>query len=195
MANFFERNKSIFTMGLIIALIFAVILVAYRLRPGKETPLTEIGETNNQEFYKVTYENEENYPENYSESTNGQEESGENENPEEPKEEVNVDEIFGSIKIDYTTEGFKPKILRSYIGQNIEWTNKTDKSIYLQQIKPTYEEFKQPIEIKPNETFTFRMTQLGIWTYEESESGDFGSIEVKPLPKNLPVSSTAPSTE
>jgi len=42
MAEFFERNKSIFIMGLIIAVVFAIILVAYRMRPGKETQLTKI---------------------------------------------------------------------------------------------------------------------------------------------------------
>ena len=187
MAEFFERNKSIFMMGLIIAVVFAIILVAYRMRPGKETQLTKIDEAD-EEFYKVIYENTENYQEN----EDALNEEGKDTNVEK-EEEVNVDEIFGKIKIDYTNEGFEPKIFRCYIGQTIEWTNKTDRVIYLQQIKPTYEEFKQPVEIKPNETFTFKMTQLGIWTYEEANSEDFGSIEVRPLPKNIPTSSTQPT--
>ena len=160
MAEFFERNKSIFIMGLIIAVVFAIILVAYRMRPGKETQLTKIDDAD-EEFYKVIYENTENYQEN----ENTLNEEGKDTNVEK-EEEVNVDEIFGKTKIDYTNEGFEPKIFRCYVGQSVEWTNKTDRVIYLQQIKPTY---------------------------EEVNSEDFGSIEVKPLPKNIPTSSTQPT--
>ena len=56
-----------------------------------------------------------------------------------------------------------------------------------EQVKmgPTYKELLDPIEIKPGESFTFRVTELGLWNYEETISKDYGEIEVKD-PKNVP---------
>lgn len=156
------------------ATIFGVIIISSTLSPKKETGFKEVNEMD-REFYKVAYE--------------GQEEMEQQENqvPEKPKEpEINMDEIFGVVQIDYTEEGFKPRVLRAYVDQNINWTNKTDKTIYLKQIKPTYDVFSEPVEIKPNESFKFPMTVLGIWTYNEVESEAWGSIDARPLPKKLP---------
>ena len=157
--------------------IFAVIIISSSLAPKNETGFREVAEMD-REFYKVAYENQEEM----------EQEEQKIQVPEEPKEpEINMDEVFGIKEITYTDEGFKPRVLRVYIGQNVNWTNKTDRTIYLKQIKTTYDVFSEPVYIKPNESFKFPMTEGGIWTYNEVESKDWGSIETKPLPKTLPT--------
>lgn len=175
---FFERNKPIFIIGIIMFFIFAVIIVSSILMPKEETEYTEINEAD-KEFYKVAYEDL-----GQSEFEETDEEGEKKEEPVEP--EINMDEIFGVLQVDYTNEGFMPRITRIRVGQNVNWTNKTENTIYLKQIKPYYKEFEESLSIKPNESFKFKMTELGIWTYEEVESGDWASIEAKPLPSVIP---------
>jgi len=175
---FFERNKPIFVIGIIMLVVFAIIIVSSILMPKKETGYTEINEAD-KEFYKVAYED--------LDQDQFEETEEENEKKVEPAEpEINMDEIFGVLQVDYTDEGFIPRVTRIRVGQNVNWTNKTENTIYLKQIKPYYKEFEESLSIRPNESFKFKMTEVGTWTYEETESGDWGSIEAKPLPEKLP---------
>jgi len=175
---FFERNKPIFVIGIIMLIVFAIIIVSSILMPKKETGYTEINEAD-KEFYKVAYED--------LDQDQFEETEEENEKKVEPAEpEINMDEIFGVLQVDYTDEGFIPRVTRIRVGQNVNWTNKTENTIYLKQIKPYYKEFEESLSIRPNESFKFKMTEVGTWTYEETESGDWGSIEAKPLPEKLP---------
>lgn len=167
------------------AAVFAIIIITSRLSPKKETGFSEVSDAN-KEFYKVAYEDQ---------LQENEQENGTSK-PEEPKEpEITMDEVFGVVNIDYTNEGFKPGIIRIRVGQNVNWTNKTDKSIFLRQRKQTYDEFNEPVEIKPGESYKFKMSVLGIWTYEEVESEKFGSIEAKPLPKVIPQPTVPATTE
>lgn len=187
---FFERNKPIFIIGLIMFFIFAVIIVSSILIPKEETEYNEIEEAD-KEFYKVAYEDL-----GQGEFEETDEEGEKKEEPVEP--EINMDEIFGILQVEYTDKGFNPSITRIKIGQSVNWTNKTEKIIYLKQIKPYYKEFEEPLSIKPNESFQFKMTELGVWTYEEVESGDWASIETRPLPSVIPEPKTkieTPATE
>nr|MBP7786114.1 hypothetical protein [Patescibacteria group bacterium] len=52
---FFERNKPIFIIGIVMFVIFSVIIVSSILMSKKETGYTEINEAD-KEFYKVAYE-------------------------------------------------------------------------------------------------------------------------------------------
>jgi len=175
---FFERNKPIFVIGIIMLVVFAIIIVSSILMPKKETGYTEINEAD-KEFYKVAYED--------LDQDQFEETEEENEKKVEPAEpEINMDEIFGVLQVDYTDEGFIPRVTRIRVGQNVNWTNKTENTIYLKQIKPYYKEFEESLSIRPNESFKFKMTEVGTWTYEETESEDWGSIEAKPLPEKLP---------
>ncbi len=186
--GFIERNKPIFVIGVLMATIFGVIIISSRLAPKKETGFKEVNEMD-REFYKVAYENQEEM----------EQEEQESQIPEEQKEpEINMDEIFGVVEISYTEEGFIPRVLRVRVGQNVNWTNKTERTISIKQIKPTYDVFTEPVEIKPNESFKFPMTVLGIWTYNEVETEDWGSVEARPLPTTLPepkAKTEIPATE
>lgn len=180
-SNFYDRNKPIFAIAVVLALIFIGLIAYYKIKPHVETQMTQIN-TSDEELYKITYEDTEqgNLQENgngvytdYSNNGSGSEPSAIQES---------VDDKFGILEISYTSEGFSPRVTRAKIGQSARWTNNTDAPIYIHQRKPTYPELETDTEIKPGESFSFVMSELGIWTYEERETKHFGSIEVKPIP-------------
>ena len=185
-SKFYDRNRPIFTIATLLALVFVVLIVYYKIKPHKETTLSKVNSAD-EEFYKVAYED--NYQdtgldlpeesENNQPMNDGQ--TNENENTPAPIEQT-VDEKYGILEISYTTEGFSPRVTRAKLGQTAKWTNKTESPMYIHQRKSTYEEFENDVEIKPGESFSFVMSELGIWTYEERDTRKFGSIEVKPLP-------------
>jgi len=171
--RFFGRNKPIFVMGTVFLLIFLGIIIYYKAKPHEETNMSKVGD---ESFYRVLEDEQKKYEETLSDGSNNQ--KNQNEQEEAVIPEVSVDEKFGILEIEYTDEGFKPRAIKTVQGRAVRWTNKTDKVIYLHQRKPTYDELKELVEIKPGESFNFRLSELGIWTYEENESKHFGSIEV-----------------
>ncbi|MBW6441568.1 hypothetical protein K0B04_01490 [Patescibacteria group bacterium] len=185
-SRFYDRNKPIFTIGAVIAIVFVGIIIFYRLKPHKETGLYEVGE-NDKDFYKVNYEGQDVENE-YRENVRNVETEKAEESIPEPA--INVDEVFGTISINYTDEGFRPRIVRAYLSQNVTWTNTTNRVLYFHQRKLSYPGLGETFEIKPGESFSHRMSELGIWAYEEKETRHYGSIEVKELPKKLPETIT-----
>lgn len=177
-SRFFDRNRPIFTIGALMAMVFIAIIILYKFKPKQETKLKEVNEMD-QQFYRVAYEEPE--PENeasqYMDAENQPTDKDVNEQDE--NSQINIDEEYGVLQINFTENGFEPRINTAVLGQMVSWTNNTDKTIYFKQRKPTYPELKDPIEIKSGESFNFRMTDLGIWTYEEGDSKEFGSVEVK----------------
>jgi len=179
--KFYERNKPIFVIGIFMAIVFIGLIVFYGIKPREETDLSKLNETD-REFYKVAYENLERDESNVNENVYV---SDFNTNTSSVSEEENemtrqqIDEKYGVLKIEYTEEGFKPRVVRAALGQEVLWTNTTNRTIYLHQRRQTYPELRDLVEIMPGDIFNFRMAVLGIWTYDENESGDFGSIEVK----------------
>lgn len=182
--SFIERNKPIFIIGIILTLVFSIIVIAYRLRPGRETELRELNESETLKYKVREYDNQESYGDG-DEAEKDQESTEQGSVEEEPH--IDIDEVFGIVKISYTKEkGFTPMIIRVYQGQRIVWTNDTKETIYLKQRKPTYSELLNEIEINPGASFEFQMTELGIWTYKERYSNHEGSIDVKRVPDTLP---------
>lgn len=186
--NFYERNKPIFVIGIFMAIVFIGLIIFYGVKPREETDLSKLNETD-REFYKVAYENL------------GENGSNVNENvyvsdfdtntfpvPEEKSglNQQQINERYGILEIQYTEEGFKPGRIRAALGQEVSWTNNTEKVLYFHQRKQTYPELEEIREIKSGESFKFRLTELGIWTYDENETGDYGYIEVKD-PKDFPA--------
>jgi plastocyanin len=178
-SKFFDRNKPIFLIAAVMALIFLALILFYGLKPKDETGLSEITDSE-RSFFKVSYEDGNEIPEEYIRENSGVtvQPSQENTEEKEPTQQE-IDSIYGTLEISYTEDGFKPGKIRAALGQVVSWTNETDRVIYFHQRKQTYPELKELKELKPGESFSFRLTELGIWTYDENESGDFGSIEVK----------------
>jgi len=175
--SFIERNKPIFMIGIILASVFSVIVIAYRLRPGRETELRKLNE-NETLKYKVQEEDNQ---------RDDDVEIGKNKELTEDEPPLDIDKTFGIVKISYTKEGgFNPMIIKVYQGQKVVWTNDTKETIYLRQRKPTYPELSNDVEMHPGTSFEFQMTTLGIWTYKERYSNHEGSIDVKKIPDTLP---------
>jgi plastocyanin len=184
--KFYERNKPIFFIGGLMAIIFIILIVVYASKNTESTGLMETNEMD-KEFYEVSYEesSEQNQTDNQynrDENTKSNNETEESSN----LTQQEIDERYGTLQIEYTEKGFRPGNIRIALGQEVSWTNKTDRVIYLHQRKETYSELKDKIEINPGESFSFRLTELGVWTYEESETGDYGRLEVKD-PEDFPV--------
>jgi plastocyanin len=174
--KFYERNKSIFVIGILMGAIFALLMIFYILKPKEETELFEINESE-QEKYKVSYEEVEDnfvYETEVSDKPNVNEEVIDT-----VMNTKEVDEKFGVLEIEFSEVGFTPRTAKATIGQEVKWINKTERTIYFHQRRQTYSELEDIVEIAPGESFNFRMSVLGMWTYDEKESGRFGSIEVK----------------
>lgn len=175
-SKFYDRNKPIFTLGAVMAIVFIGLIIFYRLKPREETKLSEINELD-QQFYKVAYDEQ---TEEYNENSGFESFQQDNETVE---PELNVDELYGVIEINYTEEGFKPRIVKAYIGQNVTWKNNSETTLYFEQRIVTYPELGKTFEVKPGESFSQRMTELGTWPYIDNKTYNFGSINVKELPR------------
>jgi plastocyanin len=173
--SFIERNKPIFMIGILLTAVFSILVIAYRLRPGRETELRKLNESEALR-YKIQED---------SDQKDGEDE--EQHKSAEEEQHIDIDKTFGIVKVSYTKErGFSPMITRVYQGQKVTWTNNAEETIYLRQRKPTYSDLANDVEIHPGASFEFQMTELGIWTYKERDSKHEGSIDVKKLPDTLP---------
>ncbi len=166
--NFIERNKPIFTIGVVTLLLFVAIIVFYRFKSHTETKLNKIG---NESTFNVVEE----------EKANMQDDGQYSETQPAVSIEQSIDEKAGILEIEYTSTGFKPETARAIQGQAVRWTNKTDKTIYLKQKTPTYTDLTQPVQIEPEQSFSYRLNQDGTWNYEEELSRNFASIVVYKL--------------
>lgn len=95
--------------------------------------------------------------------------------------EEEVASTFGTLEIRYTAAGFTPNRPRGYTNQRIRWTNFSERPIEIIQLTPWFESWGQtPTKIAPGGTLEFIMpNEVGIWTYEDKESKDFGAILVE----------------
>ncbi|MBU1133007.1 MAG: hypothetical protein ABIA11_03800 [Patescibacteria group bacterium] len=174
--EFFERNKPVFTIGLITFFVFAVIILISSTKKSENSDLIRLKD----EDTRIIFEEEDtppNTPSSTEESENEIISDGSEPNPEVPS----FDERIGIVEIKYYEKwGFVPKNLSALNGQLVRWTNTTENDVTFTQKMPTYPELQDPIIIKPNETFEFRLYEEGLWTYEEGATKNFGSIDVKP---------------
>lgn len=165
MRYFIERNKPIFIIGLITFLIFIALIIIYNLIPHIAPGLVKTG---NESTYNTTLEESPTIP--GSKTSQGG-----------VSTETAIDEKYGAINIEFVNGGWKTKLAFAVRGQAIVWKNNSDATIYLRQKTPTYPELDTPTPIKPVETFTFRLTKIGEWSFDEEKSKSFGTIRVKEL--------------
>jgi plastocyanin len=174
--RFYERNKPIFAIATVLAIIFVGLIIFYKVKPYRETPLSKVDKMD-EEFYKVayddTYKNEE---EAYIEEDTTNQENPVVEN-QEPLDQ-NVEPIIEILEISYTSEGFSPAVTKAKKEQTVKWTNNTENPIFIHQKKQVFAELDIDVEIKPGESFSLILSKSGIWTYEEKETKHFGSIEI-----------------
>ncbi len=178
MKEFILRNKQIFITGAVIAGIFLLIILTSSTRKVKG-PVLAPSETNTG---KETVSNQRaatgsNYtPKGLWNAPSPSDEPIDENAPETPVEEAPVDKPTEILEITFDEKGFSPPSTNGLKYQTVRWTNKTDKSIYLQQMKDFFEEFKKPVEIASGGTLEFELTRTGMWGYKETENGKMGSI-------------------
>jgi len=153
MKEFIKRNSPVFVIGTFTAIIFIVLTIVSQFKKQSNTNLIPL--TDNQ--IKIM---------------------------EEPAPKTlpvaeEIDSKYGPLEIEYTTEGFNPKNTKSYQNQLIKWTNKTDTAITMQAVTKTHKDFPNEVEIKPGETFEFRLTKPKLWSYQQKDNTKmFGTIFV-----------------
>ena len=180
MKSFFERNKPVFMIGLLISLIFIGIIIFYKVKPHKETGMSAVKD---ETLYKVIDEEQKNYEENINGETQiTQEQTTDQKSTSNTLQQEEIDKKYGVKEVSFTDKGFIPRVFTIYLGQKIKWTNNTNNVIYFEQIKKTYDDLYNLVEIKPGESTSHKMTELGIWTYREKNSQQWGSADVRPIP-------------
>lgn len=162
--EFLKRNKSIFSMGLFIAVVFLIIIITSSFRQPKRPNLQKIQESD--PLYSV------------SETKNNEPFESIQETQESTEAYREFDEKYGVVEIVYEENGFIPKNYRAYKGQLVRWVNTTEEPIYLEQKMKYYSELEEPIKIDPNGTFELRMEKEKLWTFQERDTRSFGSVFV-----------------
>src|SRR3989339_1102710 len=175
MKEFILRNKQIFITGLVIGGIFLLIILTSSARKVKG-PVLAPSETSTG---KETVVNPAaNAGSNYTPKGLWNAPSPSNEQVDEntPVEEEPVEKPTEILEITFDEKGFSPPSANGLKYQTIRWTNKSDKSIFIQQMKDFFEEFRKPVEIASGASLEFELNRTGMWGYKETESGKMASI-------------------
>ena len=83
------------------------------------------------------------------------------------------------LKIIFTKEGFDPRDVNAYTGQQIEWVNETADQVTILQTTAIHEALKKGLTIEPNSTAVFRPLINGLFSYLEKNSAKYGTITVQ----------------
>jgi hypothetical protein len=165
--DFFERNKSVFIIGFITFIIFLSIIV-----------ISEIRRIGNDSFGPVLIRLEGNIESETAESSVAVkadatiddfvfESSGTPYSLLPEEEYLQTDQKFGTMRVEYTDNGFVPVNAKAVLNQKVKWINNTGQNIHIKQKTAFFREFEDPILIPANGVFEFRLYQEGIWTYDE----------------------------
>lgn len=164
MRAFFERNKPVFTIGIITLAVFLGLIVIYAIKPHNNLVVMKL--IGNESSPSISV--------------------GESAQPSETAQssssvattEAQIDATLGVINVEFTDVGWVPKFVDVANGQKVVWTNKTTKEIFLRQRTPTYQNLTDPIRIDPENSLEIRMTVVGDWNYDESQSKYFATVRV-----------------
>lgn len=171
---FILRNRQIFITGIVIGVVFLLIITVSSSRKVGGPELAPSTTTSENEPAKtgtnpgMDYEpkglwNAPIPPQYYEE----EEEEIIEEPVEEPKE---------ILEITFDDNGFSPAGSYALLNQTVKWTNKTDKSIYIKQMKDFFPEMKDPVEVYSGGSLELKLTKLGVWGYIETSTQKMGSI-------------------
>ena len=165
MKAFLERNKPVFTIGLITLTIFLGLIFFYSIKTHNRLTGMKIIGSGDVIVQEETAQELETRQASESAQTKAQ-------------AEAQIDVSLGIVSIEFKNVGWVPNFVEVMKDQKIVWTNKTDKEIFLRQRTPAYDELKELITIEPGKSFEFRMTAVGDWNYDESQSKYFATIRV-----------------
>ncbi len=169
-------------IGVIVAAVFLVIILIATTRPKQEPSLNPISTTGN--VNKVS---------DYNLGTGGAGDLPQIEQPDalQPQTQpsgsapatgaaVQPNANLTVLEIHYTTNGYSPKNTTAVVGQTVRWLNDTDFTMNMKQTKNIYPEFKEAVTIPAHGTKEFVLSKMGLWAYQEQETGYYGSIFIIP---------------
>lgn len=169
--NFAKRNQPIFIIGLITAIVFAVIIFIGRSTESGITLKETIQNTFSVEERPIPLpplpESEIQVEPNQPAATQEVQPTL----PERPPINLPTVEIFFSEE-----EGFSPGSVRASKGQIVRWTNNSDREIIIKELIKKHEEFSSGIAIEPFGSYEFKIYGTKLWTFKELGSGEVGRI-------------------
>jgi hypothetical protein len=162
MSAFFERNKPVFVIGLITLSLFLGIILFYALKPhGDLTVMKLVGSDSSPGVPESEIVQQS------SDSAQLTVQSG-----------TEMGAALEIIKVKFTDLGWVPKIVDVAKDQKVVWKNETSREIFLRQRTPSYDMITDTIKIEPGKSFELKMTVVGDWNYDESQSRLFATIRV-----------------
>jgi len=84
-------------------------------------------------------------------------------------------------RISFTEAGFSPENAIGYTGTEIIWTNNTTRGIKIVETVPVNEALKNGISIKPGGSFSFKPLKVSLFTYLETASNKYASVNVSDI--------------
>lgn len=169
MKAFFERNKPVFTIGIVTLIVFLGLIFFYAFKSHNN--LTKLNKLGNESPYNVTEEEIIQEQEDKQEIENAQIQAQE-------EKKIEIDSTLGTVNIDFTKYGWVPRLATAVKDQKVVWINKTDQDIFFRQRTPTYDALSELMKIEPGKSFEFRVSEVGDWNYDESLSNFFATVRV-----------------
>jgi hypothetical protein len=177
MRDFLKRNSPVFFVGFLTFLVFVILIVLRQTKATTTPGLIKVEEKQTEDLGYIKTEEEfgqDPYAQKEAEINELQEQK---QSTEEKKNEIPLSERNYVPKIiNYTDKGWNPKQTVIHLYQPVIWVNNTNKDIVLEQLTKIYSGLENPIVLKPTKAFKLRFMKTGIFTYQESNSKDFGSI-------------------
>ncbi len=206
MSEFIKRNKPVFIIGVITALVFLIIIAVSQSRNEKsllpglvkvneeeftpeeqpieepQKPITEMSAAELDRMVEKTYK--EGYSDNFSLLPGNPVDEAVSEKYKELEAQAymtpeEVTSEFGDLNISYTDDGgYEPRKSKGYKFQTVVWTNNSDRAIKLVQLNPLFNELANGITLQPGESYAMEMYKEGNFRFTEDESRAFGSIAI-----------------
>lgn len=189
MKEFFIKNKSVFVVGTVTALIFIVLIILSYFKQTSQPTLSSytIG---NKEQTEEENKSEGNIftqrtptpanritPNDPMAKFPGNAAASKLKSSEETNVDLETPTVSEPLIITYTPEnGFIPRNANVERNRLVIWINRADSNITLVQKLNTYEDLKENKVIPAGGTFEYTFTKTGLWTYEELDTKAFGSL-------------------
>lgn len=162
--NFVRRNRPIFVIGVITALVFAVvILIGQNTKEGPSLQNSPGSFEVNERDVETTVT-----------TGNFDESSVSAQIPPKPETVKPPKAVLPPIQMKFTTNGFEPITVLGDAGQTLRWINETDQPITIVELIKKNKSFPENLVIEPLATYEIILEGNGFWTFKEVNSGKTG---------------------
>lgn len=170
--NFIKRNKPIFAIGILFAVIFIVIIVMSQRNTSGVSLVESVSDIFDNER-EVIFN-----PANDITGSNSYVSAEETTESTTAATTTITPQIPGTLEITFTASGFSPNIANVTKGQVVRWKNGTNKEIVVRELIKKHTEFASGVAIAPNAFFELKLYGTKLWTFEEVGSGKIGRLYI-----------------